>query len=91
MNQLVFPEKSLLRLCIDPALVVELSSHPLGEGQKITSANGEILLDVFLVLSPELLRWIQCLGPKVEVLHPPGLRELIRQDLSDTLHKYRLA
>ena len=83
-------QRSLLRLCIDAELEDFFRQCPLGIGQRISSANGETFVDVVLQMTDELVHWIQCMGPDVEVIYPPELRELIRQSLLQTLHKYRL-
>ncbi len=36
----------------------------------------------------EIKQWVMSLGPEAEVIEPEGLRELIRQDLKNTLFKY---
>lgn len=81
---------TLLRLSVDSELANELQTSPLGVDQRITIVNEEIWLDVSIVVSPDLLHWIQSLGSRVEVLHPPNLREQVRHDLLKALSKYRL-
>lgn len=83
-------ERTLLRLCIDAELEDIFRQCPLGVGQRISSINGETFVDVVLQVTDELVHWVQCMGPDVEVIHPPELRELIRRSLLQTLHKYRL-
>lgn len=36
----------------------------------------------------EIKQWVMSLGPEAEVIEPEGLKELIRQDLKNTLAKY---
>ena len=91
MTQLEMQELPLVRLCIKGALIAPLMQQPLGLRQSITSQHGQIFVDVFMQPTEELVHWIQCMGTEVEVMHPPGLRELIRQELVQTLHQYRLA
>ena len=81
---------SLLRLCIDADLADFFRQRPLGAGQQILSKEGETFVDVGMQMTDELVQWIQCMGPDVEVIHPPELRELIRRSLLQTLQKYRL-
>jgi predicted DNA-binding transcriptional regulator YafY len=81
---------SLLRLGVDSELAKEVQASPLGDDQRITMVNDEIWVDVSMVFSPDLLHWIQSMGSRVEVLHPPHLREQVRQDLVRALRKYRL-
>ncbi|MDM7943547.1 MAG: WYL domain-containing protein [Hydrogenophaga sp.] len=90
MTQLEMQEMPLVRLGVSKRLVAALLETPLGLGQTISSRDGEIFLDVFMPLTQELVHWIQCMGTDVEVIHPPGLRELIREELAQTLHLYRL-
>ena len=90
MTQLELQALPLVRLCIKQELIGLLMERPLGLGQTISSKDGEVILDVFMPLTQELVHWIQCMGTDVEVIHPPGLRELIRQELVETLHLYRL-
>lgn len=81
---------SLLRLSVDSELAKEVQASPLGDDQRITMVNDEIWVDVSRVFSPDLLHWIHSMGSRVEVLHPPHLREQVRQDLIRALKKYRL-
>lgn len=90
MTQLELQALPLVRLCIKQELIDPLTERPLGLEQTISSKDGEIFLDVFMQLTDELVQWIQCMGTDVEVIHPPVLRELIREGLKQTLHLYRL-
>lgn len=81
----------LIRLCVNERLLASLLETPLGIDQTISAKDDEIFLDVFMPMTDELVHWIQCMGADVEVIHPPRLRELIRQELAQTLHMYRLA
>ena len=90
MKKLEFQGISLVRLCVDERLADVLLSNPLGFDQTISSSNGETFIDLSIHLTDELIHWIQCMGSDIEVIHPPGLRELIRNMLEKTIHKYRL-
>lgn len=90
MNEIEALEKTLFRLCVNAELEGFFRQYPLGLMQTISSDNGETFVDAVLPLTDELVHWVQCMGPDVEVIHPPEMRELIRQSLLQTLHKYRL-
>lgn len=90
MTALLLQERSFVRICVDDELLDVLAMSPLSQAQTIMTINGENFVDAFMLLTEDLLHWIQCMGSAVEVIHPPGLRELVRQGLIQTLHKYRV-
>lgn len=90
MNQFQEQQASLVRLCINEDVVSYLVKNPLGSDQKFSSVKGETFVDVNMCVTADFVHWIQCMGQSVEVIHPPGLRELIRQELEQTIHHYRL-
>jgi hypothetical protein len=91
MKQFREQEATFVRLSINENLLSQLLENPLGFGQKFLSVKGEIFVDVDMYLTQDFVHWIQCMGASVEVIHPPGLRELIRLELEQSMHKYRLA
>ena len=90
MKYLTYKERSFVRICVDDELLNFLENSPLGQDQTIININGENFVDALMFLTEDFLHWIQCMGSAVEVIHPPGLRELVRQGLTQTLHKYRV-
>jgi hypothetical protein len=70
--------------------VPQLTEIPLGFRQKISKVKGETIVDVDMYLTVDFVQWIQGMASSVEVIHPPEFRELIRQELEQTIHQYRL-
>jgi predicted DNA-binding transcriptional regulator YafY len=79
-----------IRLCVNSELIESVKNNPLHHHQKISEMNGEHFLDFSIQITPDFLHWIQCMGSSVEVIYPPELREWVRQNLTETLHKYRV-
>jgi hypothetical protein len=90
MTQYQWQELVFVRLCVDEKLVPQLTEIPLGFRQKISKVKGETIVDVDMYLTVDFVQWIQGMGSSVEVIHPPEFRELIRQELEQTIHQYRL-
>jgi predicted DNA-binding transcriptional regulator YafY len=79
-----------IRLGVDKELATLLRDKPLCAGQSMTEQDGEMLVDLRLPPTEELLSWIHSMGSRVEVMHPPLLRELMRSSLEAAFNRYRL-
>ena len=61
--------------------------HESQKAKKLTNGGLEITFQVTGL--EEIKRWVLSLGPEAEVLEPPGLIEMIREDLTRTMGLYR--
>lgn len=86
----VLAQQSWVRLCIDEVLREGFAKQPISDEQVFRLIGEELFIDFPIQIDENLLHFIQCLGPSVEVIYPPELRELVRKNLSETLYKYRL-
>jgi len=83
-----YPIKVRLRV---PLKVKEsLDQFPLAEDQKISPENEYFIAEFTLQITQDLIHWIYSLGSDVVVLAPTQLREFVRNEISSTLHEYRL-
>jgi predicted DNA-binding transcriptional regulator YafY len=83
-----YPIKVRLRV---PLKVKEsLDQFPLAEDQKISPEKEYFIAEFTLQITQDLIHWIYSLGSDVVVLAPTQLREFVRNEISSTLHEYRL-
>ena len=83
-----YPIKVRLRV---PLNVKEsLDKFPLAEDQKFSPDKEYFIAEFTLQITQDLIHWIYSLGSDVVVLAPTQFREFVRNEISSTLHEYRL-
>jgi len=60
-----------------------------GTEEKITQADGSLLLKMHVPVTSELKRWVMSYGRDVEVIGPSELREMVQQEVEELAAKYR--
>lgn len=57
--------------------------------QKLPQPGGALLLKMHVPVTSELKRWVMSYGREVEVIGPPELREMVRQEIEELAARYR--
>jgi len=60
-----------------------------GTEEKITQADGALLLKMFVPVTSELKRWVMSYGRDVEVIGPSELREMVQREVEELAARYR--
>lgn len=79
-----------VRLRVPMKVKESLEKFPLTEDQIISPDNEYFNAEFTIHITQDLIHWIYSLGSDVVVLAPSQLREYVRNEISSTLHEYRL-
>ncbi|MBD80755.1 MAG: hypothetical protein CL840_17705 [Crocinitomicaceae bacterium] len=65
-----------------------IKSQPLHNSQVVKEEGESTIVELKLIVSPELIMQIQSFGSSVVVLHPPELKQTIKENLKKALDEY---
>ena len=79
----------LIKLSLSPTEGKYLKSQPLHHSQKVISdTENECIIQLYVVITYELINQILSLGEGVKVIEPPILVDQIKNSLNNSLNKY---
>lgn len=81
------PEK--IRLKFSPKQSNYIRTLPIHSSQKIISDSNGIVIELMLIITPELIMELRSFGMDVEVIAPLHLREQIKEELENNLKVYK--